>query len=109
MKVSIIIPAFNESAGVSQTVAALQPVLAGLRKTYEVEVVFVNDGSRDNTLVLLNEATKDDPDMRVVNHETNKGLGAAMRTGFEAVTGNVVITTDFDGTYTFDTIPVLLD
>ncbi len=109
MKISVVIPAFNESEGVSQTAQAVRSVLSTLRKNYEVEVVFVNDGSRDETLRLLKEEFEDQPDVQVVSHETNLGLGAALRTGFEHVTGDIVITTDFDGTYSFETVPYLLE
>ncbi len=109
MKLSIIIPAYNEAEGVAQTAIALRSVLVKLRESYEVEVVFVNDGSRDNTLQLLKAEFEDEPDVQVVSHETNRGLGAALRTGFERVAGDIVVTTDFDGTYSFDTIPYLLD
>lgn len=107
-KLSIIIPAFNEADGVAQTAENLLPVLGKLRETYEVEVIFVDDGSRDNTLSLLRTRFTHDEQIRTVPHEVNKGLGAALRTGFQHATGDLIITTDFDGTYDFNTIPELL-
>jgi dolichol-phosphate mannosyltransferase len=108
VEISLIIPAYNESEGVKQTAEALRLVLNYLRKTHNVEVIFVNDGSKDNTEQLLKEAFADDIRVRVVSHEVNKGLGAAMRTGFSHAAGEILITTDFDGTYAFNTIPQLL-
>ena len=108
MDISLVIPAFNESEGVKQTAESLRPVLNYLRKTHNVEVIFVNDGSRDDTERLLKETFADDSKVRVVSHEVNKGLGGAIRTGFAHATGDIIITTDFDGTYAFNTIPQLL-
>lgn len=108
MKLSIVIPAYNEAEGVSQTASAVRNVLNYLRKTHDVEVVFVNDGSKDNTAALLEAEFKDDAQVRVITHEVNKGLGAALRTGFQHAKGDIIITTDFDGTYPVSTIPQLL-
>ncbi len=108
MKITLIIPAYNESEGVAQTAAALRPVLERMRSTNQVEVVFVNDGSRDETEPLLRQEFSDDPEIRIVPHEVNRGLGAALRTGFQHASGDVIVTTDFDGTYDFSSIPQLL-
>lgn len=109
MKLSLIIPAFNEAEGVTTTAENLQSTLSYLRQQkHDVEVIFVNDGSRDDTEALLKEAFANSPDVRVISHEVNKGLGAAIRTGFQHATGDIIITTDFDGTYAFNTIPQLL-
>ena len=108
MKISLVIPAFNESEGVDKTAGSIRQVVAFLREKYEVEVVFVNDGSKDDTEALLQAAFVDDSGVRVVSHDRNRGLGAAIRTGFANATGDVIITTDFDGTYSFSTIPQLL-
>ncbi len=108
MKISIVIPAYNEADGVGQTATAVRNLLTYLRKTHDTEVLFVNDGSKDNTAALLEAEFADDDQIRVVSHEVNKGLGAAIRTGFQNVTGEIIITTDFDGTYPLNTIPQLL-
>lgn len=108
MKVSLVIPAYNEAEGVEQTATKLNKLLARLRNQYEMEVIFVNDGSKDNTAELLSATFADNPDVQVVSHEVNRGLGAALRTGFLHTTGDIVVTTDFDGTYHFSTIPQIL-
>ncbi|MGB1285884.1 MAG: glycosyltransferase family 2 protein [Aggregatilineales bacterium] len=105
---SIIIPAYNESESIDHTLTTLRPVRDLLNKTYDVEIIFVNDGSRDNTADLLSAAIADDPTMRLVSYTVNKGLGGAIRTGFKEATGDIVVTTDFDGTYHFDTIPEIV-
>ncbi|MBI1276588.1 MAG: glycosyltransferase [Anaerolineaceae bacterium] len=108
MKLSLVIPAYNESEGVHQTAQAMRGLLEQLSKTHDVEVVFVNDGSKDNTAALLQDEFKDDSRVRIVSHEVNRGLGAAIRTGLSQAKGDVIITTDFDGTYPLDTIPQML-
>ncbi|MBN1284722.1 MAG: glycosyltransferase family 2 protein [Anaerolineae bacterium] len=108
MRVSLIIPAYNESEGVSQTTQALAPVLARLRERYETEIVFVDDGSTDTTARQLEEVYRDDAGVRIVPHGVNRGLGAALRTGFAHAGGDIVVTTDFDGTYAFSNIPALI-
>jgi dolichol-phosphate mannosyltransferase len=109
MKISLVIPAFNESEGVAQTAANLRPVLDELGRSYSVEVIFVNDGSRDNTEQLLKSEFGGSPGIQIVSHAGNRGLGAAIRTGFAHATGDIIVTTDFDGTYSFGNIPPLVN
>jgi dolichol-phosphate mannosyltransferase len=73
-----------------------------------VEVVFIDDGSTDATYARLQEITADQSDMRIVQHPVNKGLGAALHTGFANAVGDVIVTADSDGTYRFDEIQPLL-
>ena len=82
MKLSIIIPAYNEADSVAHTTAALQNVLADLRQTHEVELIIVNDGSKDNTAKLLREVFAANKEVTIISHDVNQGLGAAIRTGF---------------------------
>lgn len=110
MDISIIIPAYNEASGIHFTIDRLRPVIEKLRKAfYQVEVVFVNDGSKDNTEMLLQKACESEPYMRLVSYKDNKGLGGAIRTGFAHAKGRIIVTTDFDGTYDFSTIPNIID
>ncbi len=106
MKLSIIIPVYNEAACVPETTDLLRTTLNYLRKTYAVEVIIVDDGSQDNTVELLRAANL--PDTQILAHEHNLGVGMALRTGFENSTGDIIITTDFDGTYPFSAIPQLV-
>ncbi|MEZ4669888.1 MAG: glycosyltransferase family 2 protein [Anaerolineae bacterium] len=107
-KVSLVVPAYNESEGVHQTAEAMRSILETLSKNYTMEVVFVNDGSKDNTADLLKAEFDGDARVKVVSHDRNKGLGAAIRTGFQNATGDIIVTTDFDGTYPLVTIPQML-
>ena len=108
MDVSIIIPCCNEEDSVPDLVLKLFPVVAELRRDRSVEVVYIDDGSVDATYTRLQEITIGQSDMRIVQHPVNRGLGAALHTGFANAVGDVMITADSDGTYRFDEIPALL-
>ncbi len=88
---SVVMPAFNEEATVLE---AIDEVLAS---PWVSEVVVVDDCSTDRTAELL--ATVDDPKVRVLHHEQNQGKGAALRTGFAAVSSEYVIVQDADLEY----------
>jgi len=120
MKLSVVIPCFNEEDNIDKLKTEFFPVaekLLGSRvdggQVDSIEIVFVDDGSRDNTFNALKEAfgSYQHPSITVKfeKHDVNRGLGAAMRTGFGVVTGDIVVTTDSDGTYHFSTIPSLLE
>jgi dolichol-phosphate mannosyltransferase len=112
MDLSIIIPCYNEVESIAKVRSELWPVVAKLADTCSVEVVLVDDGSRDGTWQALNDSFGRDSApsiaVRFERHEVNRGLGAALRTGFAAAQGQIVVTTDSDGTYKFSEIPVLL-
>ena len=102
---SIVIPCFNEEDALPQLEQRLPEVLDKLASRFaKVEVLFVDDGSTDRTLQLLRERFSQDRRFRVLVHERNRGLGAALRTGFAASHSDVVVTTDADGTYEFGEI-----
>jgi dolichol-phosphate mannosyltransferase len=106
---TIIIPCFNESDSIPVLHDELTPVVSALRRDRSVEVLFVDDGSTDGTGGLLVTAFRDDPDVRVIRHDRNRGLGAALRTGYGHARGRVVVTADSDATYPFQLIPALLE
>lgn len=112
MDLSIVIPCFNEEGNVPKIQREFFPVAAQLAESQSLEVVFVDDGSTDATWQALADAFSNDHvagvTVRFERHQANKGLGAALRTGFAAARGGVVVTTDSDGTYAFSEIPTLL-
>lgn len=108
MDISIIIPCCNEEDSVPYLVTRFFPMVEQLRRDRSVEVIFVDDGSTDNTYECLKAITHGETDMRIVRHPVNRGLGAAIRTGFSHAQGEIVVTTDSDGTYRFEEIPALL-
>jgi glycosyltransferase involved in cell wall biosynthesis len=94
---SVILPAHNEEAAIAGT---LQNVLETLTPWVEdFEVVVVNDGSRDNTRAIVEAAAARDPRIRLINHPVNQGYGAALVSGFEAVTRELAFFMDADGQF----------
>lgn len=109
MDLSIVIPCFNEADNVDVLARELGPVVEQLRRDRTVELVLVDDGSTDGTGDLLERLFASDPSAKVVRHGRNRGLGAALRTGFGLASGEVVVSTDSDATYPFPLILQLLD
>lgn len=96
MEVSLIIPMYNEEDNVLITLEEVKKVL----KTYDsYQILAVDDGSNDETLQLLEEFSKENPELKVLSHPVNMGMGRALRTGFEKAEGNVIITLDADLSY----------
>ena len=91
---SVVIPVFNEEENLPELLDRLTRTLVPLGKPYEV--VLVNDGSRDRSLALLQEASARDPHLVVVDFNRNYGQHAAVFAGFEVCRGEVVVTLDAD-------------
>jgi len=91
---SLVIPAFNEEAGIRQAVHEADAALAALAADYEILVV--DDGSTDGTAAAVAEMTRDRPHVRLLSHSHNRGYGAALRSGFEAARFSLVAFTDAD-------------
>jgi glycosyltransferase involved in cell wall biosynthesis len=91
---SIVAPAYNEEKNLAAFVAAIIPVLESIGETFEI--IFVNDGSRDNTLGLLAAAASQDPRIKVVGLARNFGKDIALSAGLAHATGQAVIPIDCD-------------
>lgn len=94
-KLSIVIPVYNEAATIRRIVDLVRSVDVGLDK----ELLLVDDCSRDGTREVLQEMATDLPEVKVLYHEVNRGKGAALRTGFAAATGDIVLIQDADLEY----------
>ncbi|HEV2045296.1 MAG TPA: glycosyltransferase family 2 protein [Chthoniobacterales bacterium] len=90
---SVVMPVYNEAATIRQIVNAVvaQPMVA--------ELVVVDDGSRDGTWELLNSLRAENPRMVLHRHETNRGKGAAVRSGISMATSPIVLIQDADLEY----------
>jgi glycosyltransferase involved in cell wall biosynthesis len=109
MSVSLVIPCFNEAESVPELITKLDQAVAKLAANGNtVEVILVDDGSRDATPELLRSATRGRPQLRVIRLARNFGQTAAMSAGFEASTGDVIIPLDADLQNDPDDIPALL-
>lgn len=97
-ELSVVIPVYNEEAGLAKLYERLYPALDTLAaRGVSYEIVFVNDGSRDNTPALLADQYRLRPDVtRVVLFNGNYGQHMAILAGFEATRGEIVVTLDAD-------------
>ncbi|MEX2216472.1 MAG: glycosyltransferase family 2 protein [Phycisphaeraceae bacterium] len=103
MKLSVVITVFNEEEKIFEIVLRVQAV------EIEKEIVIVNDKSTDDTAGSLAKIAADYDNVRVFHHEVNQGKGAALRTGFANVTGDVVVIQDADLEYDPREYPRLIE
>jgi glycosyltransferase involved in cell wall biosynthesis len=94
---SVFFPAYNDSGTIASMVVTA--VLTARRLTSDYEVIVVDDGSQDGTARILGELARIYPEVRVVHHETNRGYGGALRTGFASARKELVFYTDGDAQY----------
>lgn len=107
-QLSVVIPVYNEEAGLAALFARLYPALDQMDLSYEV--VFVNDGSRDRSAAILGEQFRARPDVtRVVLFNGNYGQHMAILAGFEQTRGEIVVTLDADLQNPPEEIPNLVD
>ena len=94
-ELSVIIPVYNEEAGLPALFDRLYPALDALKTSYEI--IFINDGSRDRSAAVLRGQFERRPDVtRVILLATNAGQHMAIMAGFEHSRGNIVVTLDAD-------------
>jgi glycosyltransferase involved in cell wall biosynthesis len=103
MKVSVVIPCFNERATIEQIVQAVRA-----SPVKDIEIVIVDDFSTDGTIEALKEKVAPLAD-RIIYHPRNRGKGAALRTGFAVASGDVIVVQDADLEYDPSDYPALLE
>lgn len=94
-KVSLVIPMYYEEEVANECYKRVRDVLASL-KDYEYEIVFVNDGSKDKTLEILEEIAGKDQNVKVVSFARNFGHQCAVTAGLQEVTGDAIVIIDAD-------------
>ena len=99
--ISVIIPAYNEAAGIGEVLSDLDVVLS--RTGHDYEIIVVNDGSTDRTGEILK-----DLEVVLLNHPANRGYGASLKDGIKQAQYEDILILDADGTYPQDAIPKLI-
>ena len=104
MKLSIIIPCYNEEQYIEELLISLIEIISN----YKFEIIVVDDCSEDSTLLRLENFNKTNK-LIIVKHKINKGKGAALRTGLEHINGDIIIIQDADLEYDPAEIPRLIE
>ncbi len=105
MKISLVIPCFNEADIISSVIGDLENSL----KKYgfeETEIIFVDDGSKDNTADIIRSSSV--PNLRLIP-TGHLGLSHALFTGIKEATGDIIVTIDADGQFSFDDVPRFIE
>ncbi len=106
VKVSIVVPVYNEDESVPELYDWIRKVVDKHQLTYEV--IFVDDGSKDNSWPVIQRIAAKDPAVKGLKFNRNYGKSAALQTGFDHTTGEIVITLDADLQDSPDEIPGLI-
>ena len=101
---SIVIPVFNEERGLPKTLAFFEDLT---RKNPDIEVLFVDDGSTDQSPEILRSCQE--PGIKIVRHQKNKGYGASLKSGLRRTRYGYICITDADGSYPNEQIPALFE
>jgi len=102
VKLSVVIPAYNEERTLAEIVRRVLVV------DVDLELIIVDDASTDGTGRVADGIAAQQPSVRVIHHEKNQGKGAALRTGFAAASGDIVIVQDADLEYDPAEYPVVI-
>ena len=99
---SIVVPCYNEEEGLPSLRQKMVRLVERLEERYGIEVIFVNDGSRDRTFDVLQQEFGDSVWAKIVSYSKNKGVGGAMRIGFSRAKGDYIAVIDSDCSYDLD-------
>jgi dolichol-phosphate mannosyltransferase len=106
MKLSVIIPFYNEAGSIDSALAEVVEVLRGL--PFEFEIIAINDGSTDESGEILAAWAKKIPELKIKVHAKNLGQEAGWWSGFHAASGDTIVTSDGDGQNDFHDVPQML-
>ena len=105
MDISVIVPLFNEAESLPELAAWIQRVMR--ENNFSYEIIFINDGSTDNSWDVIEDLSKKDSNIHGIKFRRNYGKSPALYCGFERAQGDVVITMDADLQDSPDEIPTL--
>ena len=95
-KISLVIPMYYEEEVANECYEKVSSVLKKLEDKYDYEIIFVNDGSKDKTLEILEEIAKKDEKAKIISFSRNFGHQAAVTAGLKEVTGDAIVIIDAD-------------
>jgi glycosyltransferase involved in cell wall biosynthesis len=104
-KLSVVIPVYNEEKYISTTI---QRVLDVKLEEVSIEIVVVDDGSKDRTVEILHDLAAEHPEIKVFQQPVNMGKGATLRRGFQEASGDIILIQDADLEYDPGDYPTLL-
>ena len=107
LNLSIVIPTHNEEQNISILYKELKQVLEKLKKSYEI--IFVDDGSKDNTFNILFDISKKDKRIKIVKLLSNYGQSSAIAAGIQTAQGEDIVTMDSDLQHNPADIPYLIE
>lgn len=109
--VTLVVPFYNEEASVVPLAERMYPVIEELGRRWSVQLVLIDDGSTDDTYARLRRSFRASADFEttILRHIENRGIGAAMATGFEAASGDIICTLDCDCSYRPEELPGMID
>jgi len=107
LSISVILPAYNEEDNITKTLDRARQVLRDLGIQYEI--IVVNDGSTDKTANLVGEIISFDPAIKMVEHPTNRGYGAAIKSGLRVASKSLIFFTDSDLQFDISELERLLE
>ena len=106
MDISLVVPVYNESGNIKLFLTAVEDVFNSINLTHEI--IFINDGSTDNTLAVLTDALANNPHLRIIDLSRNFGKEAALTAGLDVASGSAVIPMDGDLQHPPQLIPALI-
>jgi len=101
-EISIFFPFWNEEKNIEKVVKNAAGVARKIAGKWEI--ILVDDGSSDDTLKIAKKLSSEIPNIRIVSHDSNRGYGASLRSGFENARYDLVVFTDGDGQFDFDQV-----
>jgi len=106
LDLSVVLPVYNEEGPLPSVIPELAKVLSDLGRSYEI--IAVDDGSTDDTVAVLHELQKEEPNLRIIQFRRNFGQTPAFQAGFDYARGQIIITMDADGQQDPADIPTLV-